>query len=395
MTGQFQRLLEVLLPHGGGVMVMLEGYFDESGDFDESPKVFCLSGYFLTADAAQAMDTAWGEVLDRYGLPFFHMVDCAHGRPPFAHLTRQQQIDVEKELIGLIKAHTLEGFSIVANGDFFEPTQQDPDLYSSCVSGCVLALNQFLTQHRLDGGLAYFFETGHKNKGRAYNHVAAKIQQMGASLTFADKTKVRLLQAADLLAWQTTKYVKDKLSGARPPRKDFLSLMEHDHMFMHITIRREGKESGFEAWPLSRRSPTTAALSINTSGPINYLVEEGEGVPIIPVQGSIGWRLGGGRMAYVKFEAIGDKPFALAFDEMRLVEAIITLIGTTELYKERIERPIIATKGIGITTAGNKPVLVVELLSGLSLAFDVPESVAEKLKDALATTADASKEPLS
>ena len=36
----FERLLEILLPTRGGVVIMLEGYFDESGALEEAPGIF-------------------------------------------------------------------------------------------------------------------------------------------------------------------------------------------------------------------------------------------------------------------------------------------------------------------------------------------------------------------
>jgi len=223
----FRRLVDVVLPGGGAVIMMFEGYFDESGDLEVSPKIFCISGYCIESDQAKVMDEKWGEVLVENNIPYFHMVDCAHGNPPFDHLLKSERVDLVKKLIELIKAHTLCGFSILAKGEYFEASEKHPDEYSSCVSSSIVALNSFLTVNRISGQqIAYFFENGHKNRGRAYNHVAAKLLELNAPLTFASKQQVKLLQAADLLAWQSTKYAKDRTSGARPARKDFLSLME-------------------------------------------------------------------------------------------------------------------------------------------------------------------------
>jgi hypothetical protein len=55
-------------------------------------------------------------------------------------------------------------------------------------------------------------------------------------------------------------------------------------------------------WPLSRRTREAAFLSIDRSGPIALLREEGKNVPIIPIGRTVNWRMGGGRMAYVLFE---------------------------------------------------------------------------------------------
>jgi hypothetical protein len=102
-------------------MFVTEGYFDESGDFDDAAGIFCVSGYFVAADAAKEMDREWKVILDEYKLPFFHMVDCAHGNEFYATMTLDDRIELVKRLIALIKTYTFEGFSIVANLTLIAP----------------------------------------------------------------------------------------------------------------------------------------------------------------------------------------------------------------------------------------------------------------------------------
>lgn len=280
---------------------MIEGYFDESGDFDEEPKVFCISGYYLVSEAAKEMHEKWGEVLARHNIPYFHMVDCAHGTDAFAGMEKDERTEIVKEFIDLIKKYTLAGVSVIVREEDFEASDKHPDAYSSCVAHCVTALQVFLHVSRIEGDMAYFFESGHKNRGRAFKHVAETLEKLSAPLTFAPKEQVRLLQAADLLAWQSSKYVKDRISKKRPPRKDFMSLMEHPHSFAHVTLK-DGGGIGFEDWPISRRSPTSTTLSISCDGPVVFLYEDGEQAPIVAIDRAIGWRMGGGRMAYAKIQ---------------------------------------------------------------------------------------------
>jgi hypothetical protein len=87
----------------GSVMAEWEGYFDESGSFEEEPGVFCVAGYLIESAQAAAMDQRWGEILAQHNIPYFHMVDCAHGAPPFADMEKAERIEVEMKLIGLIK----------------------------------------------------------------------------------------------------------------------------------------------------------------------------------------------------------------------------------------------------------------------------------------------------
>jgi hypothetical protein len=108
----FYRLLEVLRP-GGIVIMIIEGYFDESGALDEPPGIFCISGYFIAPDAARAMHADWLAMLENYQLAFFHMVDCAHGNEGFEHLNKQERAEVVIAAIALIKKYTLEGYSFL------------------------------------------------------------------------------------------------------------------------------------------------------------------------------------------------------------------------------------------------------------------------------------------
>jgi len=355
-------------------MVTFQGYFDESGDFEQEPKVFCISGYFLTSHAATVMDAEWGRVLDKHGIPYFHMVDCAHGSGHFSRKSKEERTEIVMQLIDLIKAHTLEGFSTIVRGEDFQPSAQRPDVYSSCVASCVMALQVYMKIGRTQGEVAYFFEAGHKNKGRAYSHVAGRLKSSGASLEFGTKQQVRLLQAADLLAWHSAKYAKDTLlSRKREPRKDFLSLMEHDHSFFHEFQGERGRSVGIELWPLKKRSARSTSLSFNDEGPITFLLEKGDDTPILTVSEPVGYRLGGGRMAYLVFKSLGDEKFTLAFDQPRLHEAIHCLITATRLYADDAVIPAIPATDIDIGVKGDDAVLQVRTASGAIVAFHLPK----------------------
>jgi hypothetical protein len=385
----FQRLIEILQPVGD-VMFIVEGYFDESGTLDEPPGIFCVSGYFIEVDAAKQMDAEWDKILAEHSIPYFHMVDCAHGAGIFAGMPVEERSDVVKKLIDLIKTFTIEGYSIFASSDVFESSLGSPDIYSECVSGCVMALHQFLRMSRVEGDVAYFFEDGHKNKGNAYNHIAKNVKRPGDSVTFAAKEKIRLIQAADLLAWQSTKYAKDYLypmrdgkTPKRNPRKDFQSLMEHNHSFMHMGMRDGKKYMAIELWPLSKRSRWSVDVSVNDDGPILFWRESGDDTPIVPVEKTLGWRMGGGRMAYVAFENMNQKPFALSFDEPRLIEAAMGLLEATGMYEDSKIVPLFSVEDTLLQEENNVTVLRLKLRGGSSLAFHMPNDVINQLKEKL------------
>ena len=384
----FARLIDVLSPQAG-VLVMFEGYFDESGSFEEEPNIFCISGYFMPTDAARQMDAEWRKVLGEHGLPFFHMVDCAHGSPPYySKMTKEERIEIQSKLIGLIKKHTVIGFSALTYAESFTETPNTPDEYTACADMCVTSLYSFLDMNRTKGGeIAYFFENGHSKKNSAYGHLPEKLKRYSASMTFADKDKVPLLQAADILAWQSAKYVKDRMSGKRAPRKDFMSLMEHRHSLMYLNIENGEPSLAIEDFPLSVRSQHTAIMSMKADGPLRYFEVEGtDGVgqiPIIPVKGVPGWAIGPGKMALVQFKDFADRTFYIGFDEQRLHESILAIISATETYAGSETRPIIKAIDISAGQLGDNVIFKLQVAPTASVYFRTTKEIAKKLGQTL------------
>ena len=172
-------------------MVIVEGYFDESGDPDVEPGIFCLAGYFISADAAKVMDEEWGRVLAEHNIPYFHMVDCAHGNGIFADMPLEERVEVVKQLIVLIKKYTEEGVGFLSKADSYDPPKNDaPNQYTYLASMCVDAIKMYLKMNRIEAGISYFFEDGHKSKKSAYMHIAQNVKREDDSLTFAAKDKI-------------------------------------------------------------------------------------------------------------------------------------------------------------------------------------------------------------
>ena len=237
----FARLVQIVLPAGGNLIFMVEGYFDESGDVEIAPHVFCIAGYVLETHAAIAMDKEWRRVLRWHNLPYFHMVDCAPGNGVFQGRDVKERIKIEKRLIRLIKDFTIAGVATTLHYEHPPSKEYGSDhAYLACADMAVTDVKlmvDYVNNARME--FACFFESGHKSRGRFYGQVADKLAKDSASVTFGNKQFIPLLQAADLLAWQVTKNVKRRLSNYEP-RKDFLSLMEHRHHFAVVHLREDG-----------------------------------------------------------------------------------------------------------------------------------------------------------
>ena len=239
-------------------MALLQAYFDESGSHDGSP-VLCVAGYLFEKDQCGELDLGWKRTLDRYELPFFHMVDCAHGNPPFDKLSRDERIAVETELIGLIRSHALLGVgAAVVESEYEEifplsdriALSDSPSIhlpgtpYTYCCWTALAAIYAWIMASNFDGEIVYFFEAGHKH-GNEANAIMSRIfkapqlrsEYRYAAHSFVHKEKVRPIQAADLIAWQHATDLKKILTG-KPRRKDYAALIDGRHVDMKL-IRRE------------------------------------------------------------------------------------------------------------------------------------------------------------
>lgn len=207
----FPRLLEILLPRGGYTVASIEAYFDESGTHDGS-FVLCFAGFIIREDQARIMDAEWKEMLEESALPYFHMVDCANGTGVFKSLSTDSRIAAEKKAIAVMRSRIAQCFVVSVDPVVFEremPSHsQIGTAYSLLAHSCLTNVSVWADKHGFNGDVAYFFESGHKSQAEAngimnmiFSQDHLRTRHRYASHTFADKKKVPLLQAADIIAW--------------------------------------------------------------------------------------------------------------------------------------------------------------------------------------------------
>lgn len=229
-------LLRQLSSEPDSVVALINAYFDESGTHDGSP-VICVAGYLFKNDHCADLDSDWRGILDFYDLPYFHMVDCAHGNNPFNKLSLEERIAAETKAIQVIRKYMTHGFVITAvEAEYCEAmgvTDPFGAAYSWCCWMCLVAVGKWAETQNYNGDIAYFFEAGHKYQSRTDRLMMSVVQGdkmrqefRYASHTFAAKRKLRPLQTADILAWHGAKFKKDRMTGVRPPRKDFEELVK-------------------------------------------------------------------------------------------------------------------------------------------------------------------------
>lgn len=175
------------------------------------------------------------------------MSSCAHGTKPFDVLTKDQRIEVETEMIGLIKKFAAFGIAVTIEQKMFDAIVPElPEIgsaYSFCAHTCLTAVKSWANETGYHGDIAYFFESGHSSQSEAndimntlFKNTKMRLEHRYASHTFANKEKIRPLQAADLLAWQWHTDHKRRMRGNIRPRLDCLALVENEkppHKAMH------------------------------------------------------------------------------------------------------------------------------------------------------------------
>jgi hypothetical protein len=98
------------------LVAFLEAYFDESYS-DKKPRILAVAGYIFEKGARLQFDLESRALLDRYSLPYFHMVDCGPGNPPFHHMDKDERAEAATQMIALIRRYALFGVAYAINQD--------------------------------------------------------------------------------------------------------------------------------------------------------------------------------------------------------------------------------------------------------------------------------------
>jgi Protein of unknown function (DUF3800) len=229
-------------------VAFLECYFDESGSHAGSP-VLCVAGYLFEREKRKMLDIGWKQVLDRYQLPFFHMTDCAHNQWPFDHLSRDDCIDAQKAMIGLINQDALLGVAMVVNeSDYiamFGENSVAGSPYSFCCWQILAGIRAWIDRNNFQGEIAYFFEAGHDSQAEAnalmeriFKDSSLRAGYRYAGHAFVDKRKIRPVQTADILAWHWATQMKRWLKNDHRMRADFRALAAKPQHELFIANRK-------------------------------------------------------------------------------------------------------------------------------------------------------------
>lgn len=235
----FDELLEASLPWDDGVVVMLRAYMDAS----TQERVLAVAGVGFGVDRAKKAEREWRAL---FGDRVCHMTDLHNRRGDFAGISGDEAGQLCKDAVAIVNRYA--SFAVVVSCDVEEVSDlglrnaapQNEFLldavrnpYPCCMHWAMGALGG-MTNAQGGPAVAYVFERGDRFQGQLRKFLAelakpeaqALARDYGlASEVFVDKGAARLLEAADVLAWEWARHVRRQKPGSAT-RKSLAALME-------------------------------------------------------------------------------------------------------------------------------------------------------------------------
>lgn len=211
-------LLAFLTQDGCELLMVLGGYFDES-EREGADDPICVAGYVFKPGAYRIFAKRWRRFLRSAGLGHLHATDLYAGvdstygkfdaKRRAALLARAVELINASYLVGIVAAFNRAEFERMAPEGF---AAVNGSIYSSACQVCMRQTAFWLKAHSHYQNVAYVFEAGHKfqHEANAIMRPISSTAELTAmfryhSHSFVRKEDAAGLQAADLLAWITTR----------------------------------------------------------------------------------------------------------------------------------------------------------------------------------------------
>ncbi len=199
-------------------MLMLTGYFDETGNLkDERQRFAGMAGLVAAANDWEKFEGKWKRVLDEFKIPYFHMTDYANRKQFYQgwHENKRRNL-LRKLLAAIATTYPLIVGSISSLEDWrtlsAEHKSRLRDPYDLAFIHCLGTAGEILERSVSkppDVGLAMVFAEQSEFQRRAAKYYEdMKHSQLGKwmrSLAFSDMRDLVPLQAADLVAYELYK----------------------------------------------------------------------------------------------------------------------------------------------------------------------------------------------
>lgn len=237
----------------------LRAYFDAG--LQEKTRVYYVAGYVGFPDDWKVFDRKWRAFLRRNNLPHFHMTDYVARVEHYKGWSDSLRLAIMQRIVALVAGSVRLGVAMALLLDDYDRLSAEdkkliPDTYGLCLTACVAKTARLLHDSGIrTAEIDYVFESGDAGQGRTrvaleelFANPATRKQYALRSLTFEPKASFPGLQLADVLAWETGRYVPRALGWESSPlRKSFRGLLENnqhsggviDYAFLSNLVARE------------------------------------------------------------------------------------------------------------------------------------------------------------
>ena len=198
---------------------MLFAYQDESCIHNDAVAMG-VAGVLFSKKSLEAFDRRWRRELKKAGIRYFHKADSAGRRGEFKGASEEFTDQLYRKLVPIVVECVLGSITVcsIPRGEFdaMRAMQWRYSPYTIASLQCVfsiLELAKLLGRNQV----SFVAESGHENMGELATAVKAK-RAIGwpgvAGFGFQGKTDLHALAAADVMAYETTKRLKDRLQGS-------------------------------------------------------------------------------------------------------------------------------------------------------------------------------------
>jgi hypothetical protein len=219
---------------------------DETGIHDDAEMV-AVAGYISRPKIWRDWTKAWN--IAKRPIKIVHAADCANLRGEFAGWDKDHRDDWVANLLPVIRNHELAGIVIgIQLQDFAAALKDYPELlmmfgtpYTACFQWAISIIVDYARDHGKGERMVFIHEVNDYRGEciKAFEYVKDKLnpRQIPMTLTFAAKEDYPPLQAADVLAYEGGKFLKNPTGT---PRRAFTAI---DPDKTRIIARRYGKDN--------------------------------------------------------------------------------------------------------------------------------------------------------
>ena len=199
-------------------MTMLKVFMDETG-IHEDAEMVAVAGYIGRPKTWREWTKEWNN--KKRPIKVFHATDCANFRGEFEGWDKQRRDPYVAQLLPVVPAHELAGVVIGVHLTELEASfKTQPELvemlgtpYTACFQWAVSIIMEIATERGKGERMDFIHEVNdYKGEARkAFEYVDAYLnpRKIPLNMDFGTKTQYPPLQAADVLAYEGGKFLKN------------------------------------------------------------------------------------------------------------------------------------------------------------------------------------------